>query len=236
MRSIIVMAMFTAGIAQAGWGEFEETRELTLDASDAKHLSIKAGAGSMEVVGVAGLESIDVIATIGVADADEDEAAEIISKKMTLTLERDGDLATLNSWFDDGFMGWGSDAYIALRISVPTGIAVTIDDGAGSIDVFDVKGDINIDDGSGSIEIRNAANVKIDDGSGSVKVSEAHGDVSIVDGSGSIKIRGVSGSVTVDDGSGSISVSDVEQDLVITDDGSGGQSFSDIRGEIVADT
>lgn len=236
MRSIIVMAMFVAGAAQADWNTYEETRELTLDASNVTHLSINAGAGSMEVVGVAGLQAISVTATIGISDADEDEAARIMSKKMTLTLDRDGDAALLKAFFDDGFLGLGTDAYIALVVSVPKGIALTIDDGAGSIDVADVEGDITIDDGSGSIDIRNVAGVKIDDGSGSLKVRDANGDVTINDGSGSIKVRGVAGTVTIDDGSGSIKVSDVEKDLIIVDDGSGGQSFSDIRGEVVAET
>ena len=237
MRSIIFVAMFVAGAAQAGWNTYEETRELTLDARDVKHLSINAGSGSMEVVGVDGLQAINVTANIGISDADEDKAADIMSKKMTLTLAADGgDAALLEAFFDDGFLGRGTDAYIALVISVPKGTAVTIDDGAGSIDVTDLEGDITIDDGSGSIDIRNVASVKVDDGSGSLKVRGANGDVSINDGSGSIKVRGVAGTVTIDDGSGSIKVSDVEKDLVIIDDGSGGQSFSNIRGEVVAET
>jgi hypothetical protein len=236
MRSIIVMAMFVAGATQAGWNTYEETRELTLDAGDVTNLSINAGAGSMKVVGVAGLQTIDVTAMIGVSDADKDEAEGIMSKKMTLTLEADGDTALLEAFFDDGFLGQDTDAYIALVISVPTGTALTIDDGAGSIEVADVEGDVTIDDGAGSIDLSNVASVKLEDGSGSIKIRDANGDVHIDDGSGSVKVRGVAGTVTIDDGSGSIEVSDVEKDLVILDDGSGGQRFADIRGEVVTET
>ncbi|MCH9694715.1 MAG: hypothetical protein K0U72_09415 [Gammaproteobacteria bacterium] len=236
MRSIILMATLVAGMAQADWDTYEETRELTLDASKVKHLSINAGAGSMEVVGVDGLDAINVTANIGVSDADEAEAVQIMSKKMTLSLDADDDTAMLQAFFDDGFLGRGTDAYIALIINVPVGTNVTIDDGDGSIDVVDIEGDITIDDGSGSIDIRNVGNVKVEDGSGSLKVRDANGDVSIDDGSGSIKVRGVAGTVTIEDGSGSIKVSDVENDLVIVDDGSGGQKFSNIRGEVVSDT
>lgn len=236
MRGFLVMAMFVASLAQAGWKDFEEARELSLDAKQVDKLSIEAGAGSMDVTGVAGLDRIRVTATIVVPDADQDEATKVMDKRMVLSLEKKGDEAQLKSWFQDRFMGIGPDAYIVLDVNVPQGMAVDIDDGSGSIDVVDVEGDIAIDDGSGSIEVENVASVKIDDGSGSVTVIDAAGDVSIVDGSGSISVKNVQGTVTIDDGSGGIRVSDVEQDLIIVDDGSGGQSFTNIRGSVDLET
>ena len=236
MRSFIVMAMFVATLAQAGFSDYEEVRDMDIDAKGISQLSIKAGAGSMDVTGVDGQKIISVKATIIVPDADEDEAQKVIAKKMSLSLQRKGSEARLNSWFDQGFMSFGSNAYIVLDVKVPMGMAVNIDDGSGSIDVVDVGGDVTIDDGSGSIDVSNVASLKIDDGSGSIDVSNAAGDVSIVDGSGSITVKHVMGSVTIDDGSGSIKVSDVENDLIIVDDGSGSLSFSDIRGTVDAET
>ena len=236
MRSFIVIAMFVASLAQAGWSEYEEVRDLDLDASGVSQLSIIAGAGSMDVTGIEGLDKITVKATIVVPDEDEEGARKVIEKHMVLSLEKDGDRAELNAEFKQGLMGWGSSGYIALEINVPQGMSVDIDDGSGSIDVIDVVGDVTIDDGSGSIDVKNVANLKIDDGSGSIDVVTASGDVSIVDGSGSISVKHVAGSVTVDDGSGSISVSDVENDLIIVDDGSGSLNHSDIRGSVDQET
>lgn len=236
MRSFIVMAMFAASLAHAGWSDYEEVRNLDLDADGVSQLSITAGAGSMDVTGVSGLDKISVKATIVVPDTDEDEAVNVIEKKMTLSLDQQGSEAQLDAWFDDGFMGSGSNAHIVLEVSVPQGLAVNIDDGSGSLDVRDVAGDVTIDDGSGSIDVDNVANLKIDDGSGSIDVENASGDVSIVDGSGSISVVHVKGSVTIDDGSGSIKVSDVENDLIIVDDGSGSLSFSDVRGSVDQET
>jgi len=236
MRSFIVMAMFVVSLAHAGWSDYEEVREMDLDADGISRLSIKAGAGSMDVTGVKGLDRIAVKATIIVPDADEDEAVGVIDKNMTLSLHQDDSEAQLDSWFKAGFMGLGSNAHIVLEVSVPQGMAVNIDDGSGSIDVTDVAGDVTIDDGSGSIDVSNVAHLKIDDGSGSIDVVNAAGDVSIVDGSGSINVKHVQGSVTIDDGSGSIKVSDVERDLIIVDDGSGSVSFSDIRGTVEQET
>jgi len=236
MRSFIVMAMFVASLAHAGWSDYEEQRNLTLMVDGVSTLSIEAGAGSMDVTGVAGLAEISVKAIVVVPNADEDDAIKIIEKKMVLTLEEKNGVAELKSWFDDGIMGSGTDAYIVLDVSVPQGMSVNIDDGSGSLDIADIVGDVSIDDGSGSIDVSNIANLKIDDGSGSIDVLGANGDVSIVDGSGSITVKRVQGSVTITDGSGSIKVSDVEHDLTIVDDGSGSQRFSNIGGNVDAET
>lgn len=236
MRGFIVMAMFTASLASAGWTDYEEIRDLDLDASDISRLSIDAGAGSMDVKGVDGLDKIVVKATIVVPDKDKEDALRVIEKDMTLTLEKKGSEAKLDARFDSHLFGRGSDAYIVLEVSVPKGMSIGIDDGSGSIDIKDIEGDVSIDDGSGSIEVENVAKLVIDDGSGSITVVNASGDVSIIDGSGSITISHVGGSVSIDDGSGSIKVSDVENDLVIIDGGSGGLTFSDVRGTVDQET
>jgi len=236
MRSFIVMAMFAASLSHAAWTDYQETRELSLNAAGIKTLSIDAGAGSMDVTGVDGLENISVKATIVVPNTNEDDALEFIHKKMTLSLQGNDSEGQLKALFDNGFMGKSSNAHIALEVMVPQGLSVHIDDGSGSMDVIDIFGDVVIDDGSGSIDISNVANLRIDDGSGSIEIVGASGDVSIIDGSGSITVKHVQGSVTIDDGSGSINVSDVENDLIILDDGSGGLSFSDVRGEVDAES
>lgn len=236
MRSFIVMAMFVASLAQAGWSDYEEVRNLDIDVDGVSELSIKAGAGSMDVTGVSGLDKIYVKANVIVPNADEEKALKVIDKKINLSLEKRGSEVQLDAWFDNGIMGFGNDAYIVLDVRVPQGLSVNIDDGSGSIDVLDVAGDVTIDDGSGSIDVDNVANLKIDDGSGSIDIENASGDVSIVDGSGSISIVHVGGSVSIDDGSGSIKVSDVENDLIIVDDGSGGLSISDVRGSVDQET
>ena len=176
------------------------------------------------------------MATIVLSDIDEDDAAAIIEKNMTLTLEERGDDAYLEAMFDDGWMGWSEGARIDLEVTLPTGVALRIDDGSGSIDVSGVEADVSIDDGSGSLDVRDVANLTIEDGSGSIDVANASGDVSITDGSGSIKVRSVSGSVTIDDGSGSIKVNDVEKDLILVDVGSGSFKYSNVRGRVEQDT
>ncbi len=234
MRSFIVIAMFAASLAHAGWSDYEEVRDLELDASGVSDFFVDAGAGSMTVNGDAGAKSIRVTATIQVDENDEEKAREIIAKRLTLTLDRDGDSVVLQSFFKNG-MWSGADGSVKLEIVMPAGIPLRVDDGSGSILIEDIGADVEVDDGSGSLKIYNVGAVDIDDGSGSIMVEQASGDVTIVDGSGSITINKVGGSVTIDDGSGSINVRDVEKDLIIAEDGSGGLSIVDVRGNIERD-
>ena len=192
MKGFVVMAMFLASFAHAAWNNYTEVRDLELDAADVEQIDIDAGAGSMSVKGVDGLNKILVKATIEVPDADEDEAIKFIDKKMRLTLDKRGARAQLQAFFEQGFFG-GS-------IDVRGAASLFIDDGSGSIDVKMIGGDVSITDGSGGIKVHEVAgSVTIDDGSGSISVSDVEQDLIIVeDGSGGVSISNVGGTVEQD--------------------------------------
>ena len=146
MRSFIVMAMFIASLTHAAMNGYTETRNLELGTNDVEILSIVAGAGSMDIKGVAGATKITVKAVIEIADSDVDEAQKIIERKMTLSLDQKGDVAYLEAWFEHGFMGFGSDdGRIDIEVKVPQGIAVIIDDGNGSLRFSDIRGTVEQD-------------------------------------------------------------------------------------------
>ncbi len=236
MRSIIVMAMFTASLAGAAWSDYEEQRDLNLGASGIALVDIEAGAGSLEITGVSGADEISVMATIQVSDRDADNARELIESILVLTLEKQGDTAVLKAYFKQRPWNFGDSARVHLVVQMPDNLNLAVDDGSGSMQISAVAGNIEVEDGSGSITMTNVGGeVEIDDGSGSISVEGVGGDISIDDGSGGIKVRGVAGSVIIDDGSGGINVSDVEEDLIIVDDGSGGLNFSDIKGRVEKD-
>jgi hypothetical protein len=232
MRSLIVIAMFTASLGHAAWNGYTEDRELELDTDGISSFEIDAGAGSLVVTGVEDLHKILVTATINVPDKDADDAQEIIEKGLRLTLEKIRDEARLEADFEQRSWGWSDSPSVDLDVRVPRGLALVVDDGSGSIKIIDMDSDIEVDDGSGSLSINGAASVAIDDGSGSITVIGASGDVDIEDGSGSITVEQVGGSVRIDDGSGGIDIDDVEHDLIIVDDGSGGLNASNVRGVI----
>ena len=235
MRSFIVMAMFLASFTASAASDYTETRDLTVDADGLELFFIDAGAGSIDVEGVDGIDHIEVKATIIIPDTDEDDAVKLIEKKLELGLESNDGKAVLKSWFDGGFWGFGPNGHIDLEIRAPATLAISIDDGSGSIGVRNFVSDVRIDDGSGSIDIQTVGALDIDDGSGSIDVTDVAGDVFVDDGSGTITLETVGGSVTIDDGSGGIRVRDVAGDLTILDAGSGSVSFSDIRGTVEQD-
>lgn len=219
--------------ATADWNDYDysEERQLGLDAAGISHLEIDAGAGSLDIRGVAGANAIDVMATILVDGADEKSAPKFIENNMRLSLEQKGDRAVLIADFRDA-MSFGKSGAIALKITVPTGTDLTIDDGSGSTKIRDTEGNLKLDDGSGSIAVRNVLDVDVDDGSGSTEIIDVRGNVRINDGSGSITIRDVTGDVWVDDGSGSINIARVQGDFTVVDAGSGSVNYEEVMGRI----
>ncbi|MDO8273171.1 MAG: hypothetical protein Q7U82_14855 [Gammaproteobacteria bacterium] len=140
--------------------------------------------------------------------------------------------------------------YIDLDIGIPAGLAVTIkdssgdiqvsgtgtlriDDGSGGINVRNIVGDVTIEDGSGEINVEQVDGaVDIRDGSGSIDISHVMSSVVVDDGSGELRIAQVGGTVSISDGSGSIDVMDVEQAVTILEDGSGSTEYRNITGDI----
>lgn len=232
MRTILILSMLAASLAYAA-GEYRETRELSLASAGIGALEIEAGAGSMEIAGVSGLNEINVEASIVVPARNDDKAKKIVADDLVLYLEKEGDNAVLHAYFDNSGFSFDDSPAIHLAIRVPENMSLDVDDGSGSLEIEDVRGDIELDDGSGSITLNNVGGtVEIDDGSGSITARGVGGDIKIDDGSGSIKVSDVAGSVIVDDGSGSIDARDVENDLIIVNDGSGGLNFSNIGGKV----
>jgi hypothetical protein len=235
MRTIIFLTMFTGGVAFAA-SEYVEDRALNLDAGGISALQIEAGAGSLEVTGVDGLDQIEVEAIITVPGRNDDKARNKIESDLELTLEERGGKAILRSIFEDGIWDFGDSPSVQLIVRMPAQLDLNVDDGSGSLVVENVHGDIELVDGSGSISMSDVGgSVDVDDGSGSIDIRGVGGDISISDGSGSITVRDVAGSVVVDDGSGSINVADIEADLIIVSDGSGGLNFSNIGGRVDGD-
>ncbi len=146
MRSFIVMGMFIASLTHAAMNDYTETRNVELGTNDVEVFSVDAGAGSIDIKGVAGATKISVKAVIEIADISDDDAMKIIERKMTLSLDQKGNVAHLKAWFEHGFMDFGSDdGRIDIEVKVPQGIAVIIDDGNGSLRFSDIRGTVEQD-------------------------------------------------------------------------------------------
>lgn len=231
MRTLPGLILLAAGLPTAAAADYEEVRDLSLNADGIGALEIAAGAGSLLVTGVAESSTIVVEAIIRIPGEDAEGAREIIESNLVLSLERDDDRAVLEARFENGSWFSGDSGSIELEVTVPEAMALDIEDGSGSIAIRDITADIGIEDGSGSIDLRQVGGqVTIDDGSGSISAQQVGGDITITDGSGSLEVAQVAGSVVIDDGSGSITVSGVARDLQILESGSGSLSITGVNG------
>jgi hypothetical protein len=205
-------------------------REATVDARGARTIEIDAAAGTLRVVGVAGLTEVRVR---GTARADRrDELAGI-----RLDARRAGDAVVVRVDIPerDDDRGWHDDwtmRALDLVVEVPRGIAARVVDGSGDLELVGV-GALDLRDGSGAIEVADVASAVIEDGSGSMRVCDVRGDLRVRDGSGSVEAVRVGGSFTVErDGSGSIEARTVAGDFIVERDGSGGIDYAGVRGEV----
>lgn len=236
LQTLLMLIMFAANLVHAAWTDYEEKRDLSLNADGVETLQIEAGAGGLDVTGVPGATRIVVAALIRVPDADADKARQILSDDLVFSLDRDGRNADLKAYFENSGRLFGNSPSVSLEVQVPEGMSLDIEDGSGPVEVRNVRGDIKLDDGSGSIQMTDVGGqLRVTDGSGSIVIKGAGGDIEIVDGSGSITVANVQGSVTIEDGSGSIDVSEVSGDLLIVEDGSGSIDYSGIAGRVETD-
>lgn len=227
MKTLMLVSA-TIYFAAAAWADCDHSRTMTvppIDAAGVKIVRIDASAGSLDVIGM----PTRTITAGGKACASTSSRLEGIE----LTSERRGDQVLIRVDIESrsGLFFRRTYAYLDLKVEVPSGMAVEIDDGSGDINVSGV-GTLDIDDGSGSISVRHSGTTTIDDGSGGIHIRNITGNVSIEDGSGEIDVREVSGTVRIDDGSGSIEISNVGGDVIIEDDGSGSIRVTDVRGDL----
>ena len=217
-------------------GSYDYVKEKTLriSARSISKLDVDCGAGILIIRGD-NTDEIQVEARIKIRNVDDDRAEKIIEDDLKLDLDKQGNTARLISKYErrGSFFRNNVQVSVDLRVTVPEEIDLIIDDGSGSMEIEDIKGDVRIDAGSGGIEMRDiSGDIEIEDGSGDIDAYHINGNVDIDDNSGSIDIRDVDGDVVVSDGSGSIRISNVEQDVIIRDDGSGGVSIRNVKGQI----
>ncbi len=139
--------------------------------------------------------------------------------------------------------GSGMEVWADLTIRVPEGASLTLEHGAGDVEVRDLVADLDIDVkagvmeaagldgqselrvGSGRLAVRDMrGELELDTGSGGISLEDFQGGELVIDtGSGSVEVAGVDAeSIDVDTGSGGVRMSGVEAERLVVDTGSGG--------------
>ena len=207
--------------------DYEKSLDINLATGSADNFVLDAGAGSLTIMGVKGLEEVQIKAQACASSENILEDISLIEGNRGKSITLRTKTPDLNSWTGNRY------AFIDLQIQMPASMAAEVDDGSGSLEIENIAA-VTLDDGSGSLEIRHiSGNVSVEDGSGSIDIADIGGTLELEDGSGEINIDGVEGSVLIDeDGSGSIEIANVSRDVQIDEDGSGEIRVTDVGGNV----
>jgi hypothetical protein len=227
---------------------FESERSITSPAGSVEGLKLRAGSGSLEVVGVEGITEIQAV---GRACASHED----LLNEIQLTSEMAGSSLVMETHYPNlsGIRGGNRYARLDLRVEVPAGMAAEIEDGSGEMTVSDlgslmvkdgsgdlvisgIRGDLTVDDGSGELDIRGVSgSVTLEDGSGEVFLEGADSNVEIHDSSGELQIRGVGGSLTLYDSSGEVNIQDVAGFVKVVQDSSGDIVVNNVGSDFIVE-
>jgi hypothetical protein len=202
-------------------------RTLELETKDLSELIAITGAGTVEIIGSDTADKIIVQADIYTSD----------DLDYTLSLERKGEMAKLiaeHNTFDGLTININQGTSIDLVITMPSDMALNLDDGSGDVAISGLKNTIEIDDGSGDLSVDGGSSLKLEDGSGSLSISNLTGDMQLVDGSGSVYISNIIGDIRLDDGSGSTLIENTQGGVKVSD-GSGDLVIKNVTGEVKVD-
>ena len=216
-KSIIVclvlsITFLSQGLFANGWSTAKLSKNLQLALADDSivQLNIDAGAGDLEITGIEGLSKISVAAKVFGEKLSDDD--------YVLTLEKENGKAVLIAQFNDNTY---NSEKIDLEVTMPSSLALLVDDRSGDISIESVSNGLTLNDRSGDIDLRNIAGlVKIEDRSGDVAGEDLRGDVIINDRSGDIHLKDVVGDVNIDDSSGDIRATNISG-IVTVEDSSG---------------
>ena len=226
--ALAMTTVLGCSLPSAAWNScrHSEDRNATLPVGEAAVVKITAGAGSLDVSGRSGLDSVRVR---GRACASSQEALDQIE----LETDRSESEILIEAKIPSGRLF--SNATLDLHIELPEAMALAITDGSGEVAIRNARS-VRLRDGSGATAIEGiAGEVYVEDGSGSVRISNVRGDVALKDGSGSVSVTGIGGGVTIRDGSGSIEIEHVEGDVTVTEDGSGSISARHVDGDFTVE-
>ncbi len=215
-------------VASPSYANYHSQQELVIDAENLAKLNVEAGAGSLIISGSDKASTITVVADIYTEKGNADNYQFELTEAGTSALL----IAKINS--SSGF--WQGDSpHIDIKVTMPSRLMLTVDDGSGSASISDIDGAVEIKDGSGDLTIKGIkGNLDINDGSGALYISEVIGNLQIVDGSGEMEISEIDGNVDIDDGSGSIYAKDISGNARI-EDGSGDLKVRNVDGVITID-
>jgi len=216
MKKIMLLGACLISTSLQAWNcSYEKNIDQTLELVNSEKLSILAGAGDLEVIGV---KDSTVASIKGRVCTSKEEWLDQSSVET-----QGGSHAEIIVQLPDTDGGWSLTgqryAYLDLVLEVPDGIPLFIKDSSGDVEI-DGVGELDIKDSSGDLEIEDITH-----------------SVTLSDSSGDIVLRGIGGNVTVEsDSSGDIRGTDIEGSVLVIRDSSGDIRFKDVGEDFIVES
>lgn len=195
--------------------EFSRNRDFeNIPARHVKTFSIRCGNGSLKLEGTSD-PNLNITTWI-YAWAESAAESERINREIEVSL-LSAETENPSLVISEPTLGRAGRRYeVNVTVKVPAGVAVSIIDGGGSIEVW------NLDRG-----------VKIQNEEGPVEIHEVGGGVDLVNRGGPVKITGASGRILVKDARSDLHLSQIEGEIDVTDPG-GKLSIHHATGTVIA--
>lgn len=232
----IALVMFAVPQAHAWDVGCRYTKDVTagIDAQGATQIIVRAGAGDLDVRGVAGANRVEARGGACASDA-------TVLEGIRIDVRRDGSVIHVETVIPkkNGVMvnDYGN-AILNLGLALPDNLPLIVTDSSGDATIANVAA-LEVQDSSGDLTIRNIAGaVAATDSSGDLLI-ESVGSVRLDDSSGDVRIRQVAGDAEVTaDSSGNIEFDEVRGNATVTADSSGDIEARNIGGDfrVGADT
>lgn len=204
----------------------ETENTYTLDASELDVFTIEHDAGDVEIVGVEGIDEINVVSTFIAKGEDQARAEKFSEENLFLSLE-DGVLKSKVNREAEVEQG-----FIDLVIEMPSDLALSYKQNEGELIVSSLRSPIKLQHGSGPMFLNDIkGDIQITDGAGNVTLDQIQGEVSIANNAGTTSVVNSSGSLEIVAGSGAVEVEEYEGDIAIRN-GRGGIRVNSVNGDV----
>ena len=211
--------------------DYQTNLDRKIEGSRLRTLSLRTGAGSIEIVGEENRRSIEIVGIVS-THAENFGEAKRIAGEVRLNVQAEGTENPIVRVSEPRLSS--ADQYYSydLTVKVPHNCQISLEDSSGPIEVGGLVSGLRIENESGSGAVESVTGgIVIQTAGNRTTVKDASGHLQLKDGVGDIDIAGVTGDVEIQDGGGRLFVQNVSGNVTASDNPSGA-TMKNIDGDV----
>ena len=211
--------------------DYQTNLDRTIEGSRLRTLSLRTGAGSIEIVGEESRRTIEIVGIVS-THAETFGEAKRIAGEVRLNVQAEGTENPIVRVTEPRLSS--TDQYYSydLTVKVPHNCQISLEDSSGPIEVGGLVSGLRIENESGPVSVETVTGgIVIQTAGNRTTVKDASGHLQIKDGAGDIDVAGVTGDVEIQDGGGKLVVQNVSGDVTASDNPTGAQ-MKNIDGDV----